>query len=294
MRYAFVALVCQMGVSACIGDDRGTESKSRDATSNRINADLILRAIDIDTGAPVPGGKFWTGTLFEYEWATELGRSKRSGELHVPSFPKPNPTRYYWVTATDGYRVAGLDEVIIDPVPGETVVHDFKLRARPPTTTFPPVRDLPNGYRNKVSTPKRQPGKSEMTSKVANMPGFAGRPVTFSFVSPDGQVSTEQSQLALRIFLNGRRVAAAVRDELVYFQKAVPEGSGEIDEMQEVQIRIGTKLQKNLTGGKWTFSCRLSESAPLHEGGYKIEFDDLKEWRLSPPGVIPQLRQLQR
>ena len=38
-----------------------------------------------------------------------------------------------------------------------------------------------------------------------------------------GKAAPELLDQAERIFLSGRRVAAAVRDELEYFQKAVPE-----------------------------------------------------------------------
>jgi hypothetical protein len=115
------------------------------------------------------------------------------------------------------------------------------------------------------------------------MPGFEGRQVKFFFY-PDRQrrIAPEMLDLAERIFLNGRRVAAAVRDELETSQRAVPEDRGQLDKMRDILIKLYPPHEET-KAMRWRFWCRTPGGIRLSQDGYCIGFAELDAWDLSVP-----------
>ena len=169
-------------------------------------------------------------------------------------------------------------------MPGGKVGYDFKLRKMPSAKSFPSLVPLPPGHQGRIPPPRRLENNIHWASTVEDMPGFGRKRVTFWFY-PDkqGRVPTKRLQLAERIFHNGPRIAAAVRDELKYFQKAVPEDRGDIENMQEILIELGGSNSAGEVNNDWRFWCRLPGGIPLLQHGYRIGFTDLESWDLEVP-----------
>ena len=174
-----------------------------------------------------------------------------------------------------GYDIAGLDDVHLTITPGRVTTHTFQLRNENSKPKLPPIISLPAEHRRRVPPPRHQPNNFKLASSVDDMPGFKGKHVTFSFY-PDkaGNVSRDKLVEAEKIFINGKRVNAAVRDQLAYFQKAVPKDHGDIAGMKDIRIDVAAH------GG--TFWCRLPHGMNLRDG-YGIIFCDLDHWVLSVP-----------
>ena len=192
------------------------------------------------------------------------------------------PGYYFSVwRAPEDYRVVSLDDVASNVVAGRTVNHRFQLRKRPAENLFPKIKDLPKNSPSRIPVPTQLEGNVHLESIVKKMPGFSGRRVRFWFVPNSDRVATpEQLRLAERIFLNGSRISAAVKDELTYFQKAVANDKGEIENMNEILIEIDRSSRM------WTFWCRLPNGLPLRQHGYKICFNDLSSWDLQIPDYL--------
>jgi hypothetical protein len=245
---------------------------------------LVLRAVDVDTGKPIAGITFAVENGYAEDWAVEVGESDAEGVLRLETRKRPG---YYYLIwqKPKRYKNVGYDDAYIDVVPGGTVTYDFKLRRRPDATSgFPPIVSLPLDHGRRVPAPRPQDDNYNHASTVDNMPGFKGKRVAFWFY-PDkqGRVAPELLQLAERIFLNGPRIAAAVRDELEYFQKAVPEDRGDIDSMQDILIQLGGFSHGAQKVQYWRFWCRLPGGLKLKQHGYCVHFTELDGWDLRMP-----------
>ena len=245
--------------------------------------ELILRAVDIDTGKPISGVSFAVENCSNEDWAVKVGKSDAKGVLRLEA--RRRPGYYYMVLPSPkGYKVVGLDDVYIDVVPGGTVTHEFKLRKISTPKDFPPIVPLPPNHQIRVPPPRSQDKSSRLISTVKDMPGFEGKRVSFyfnsSYSNKQRKITPEQLRLAELIFLNGNRIVAAVRDELKLFQKAVPEDRGDIDNMHDILIEISDK------SSQWRFWCRLLNGLPLRQHGYRIGFSGIDGWDLSVPAYL--------
>lgn len=237
--------------------------------------ELVLRAVDIDTGKPIPEVAFAIENGDAEDWAHEVGRAGKDGTLQFQTHHRPG--YYYMVlSAPKEYDVAGLDDVYVKVIPGGTITHTFKLRKTHSKKKLPPILPASEDHQRRVPPPRPQKQNVNLASSVDNMPGFEGKRVIFWFYpNKQWEVSAKQLAHAEQIYLNGERVAAAVRDELEYFQKAVPEDHGEIDQMYDILIEVGE------TDGR--FWCRLPKGLPLRQHGYRIGFRELDDWNLTVP-----------
>ena len=245
--------------------------------------ELILRAVDMDTGKAIPGVTFAIENGSAEVWAVEVGKADADGVLRLKAQKRPGYYYMVWQKPKD-YKVAGFDDAYINIVPGGKVGYDFKLRKMPSAKSFPSFVPLPPGHHGRIPPPRRLENNIHWASTVEDMPGFGRKRVTFWFY-PDkqGRVPTKRLQLAERIFHNGPRIAAAVRDELKYFQKAVPEDRGDIENMQEILIELGGSNSAGEVNNNWRFWCRLPGGMPLLQHGYRIGFTDLESWDLEVP-----------
>lgn len=236
--------------------------------------ELVLRAVDIDTGKPIPGVSFSIGNSLAEDWATKVGNADEHGTLRLRTVNKPGYYYSVWPLPKE-YDVAGLDDVKLTITPGRVTTHTFQLRNVKSKPKLPPIVDLPAEYRHRVPTPGHQPKNVKLVSTVDDMPGFEGKRVKFEFYSDKaGKISPEQLARAEKIFINGKRVRAAVRDQLAYFQKAVPADHGDIDGMSHIRIEFGERGSN--------FWCRLPQGMKLRDG-YGIYFDHLDRWNLYVP-----------
>ena len=245
--------------------------------------ELVLRAVDIDTGKPVLGVSFAVENGFAEDWAVQVGKVDASGELSIQVRKRPG---YYYLVwqKPKNYRVVGFDDAYIDIVPGGTTRYDFKLRKRGDEKDFPPAVALNPDHEVRLPAPRPLERNVHLASTVTDMPGFEGKSVKFWFYPDDqGQVPPELLHQAERILLNGRRVAAAVRDELEYFQKAVPEDRGDISKMRDILIQLGPLREKADQPFYWRFWCRIPGGLPLRQYGYRVGFTELDSWDLQVP-----------
>jgi hypothetical protein len=237
--------------------------------------ELVLRAVDIDTAKPVPGVSFSIENSMAEDWARTVGVSDKTGTLRLRT--EDQPGYYYSVyPRLKGYDVAGLDDVSITITPGRVATHTFLLRSEKSKPKLPPLIALPADERHRVPTPQRQAKNFNWISSVDDMPGFEGRSVTFWFY-PDksGKISPSKLVEAEKVFINGKRLKAAVLDQLAYFHKAEPEDRGDIDRMNDIRVEVAEH------GGK--FWCRLPHGMDLRDG-YGITFDEkLDHWNLYVP-----------
>jgi hypothetical protein len=238
--------------------------------------ELVLRAVDIDTEKPIPGVTFSIGNSMAEDWAKKVGVADEHGELRLQTVNQPG---YYYSVfpRLKAYDVAGLDDVYLGISPGQVATHTFLLRSEKSKPELPPIVALPPEYRHHVRVPKvkNRPNAINHASPVDDMPGFEGRPVTFIFYSnKTGKVSANNLAEAEKIFVNGQRVKAGVRDQLAYFQKAVPEDRGDINGMNDIRIEVREQGA--------TFWCRLPQGMNLRDG-YGITFHELDHWNLYVP-----------
>jgi len=242
--------------------------------------ELVLRAVDIDTGKPIAGVSFAIENGHDEDWAVEVGKADATGVLQLQARKRRGYYYMVWRKPKE-YKVVGFDDAYIDIVPGGTVSYDFKLRKRGSTEGFPPIVPVPSGHERRVPAPSQLENNAYLASTVEDMPGFEGKRVTFWFYADkQGKAAPELLDQAERIFLSGRRVAAAVRDELEYFQKAVPKDSGDIDKMGDILIQLGPVRDNTREPIHWRFWCRLPGGIRLSEYGYRVGFTDLDAWDL--------------
>ena len=236
--------------------------------------DVVLLAVDVDTQKPIRGVEFYKFNSLAEVWYEGLGSTDENGQLSFQSKPMPGYYFSVWQTPTP-YKIVSLDEVASDVVAGRKVTHRFFLRAIPTGGEFPQIKDLPRGKPSQIPPPVKVGRSVQLESSVRGMPGFSDRLIRFRF-RPDseGKVRPNQLLLAERIFLNGSRVAAAVKDELTYFQKTVLRDKGQIENMNEILIEIDESSRV------WTFWCRLADGLPLKQHGYRISFNGLDSWDL--------------
>jgi hypothetical protein len=151
------------------------------------------------------------------------------------------------------------------------------LRSEKSKPKLPPIVALPSEYRRhvRVQNVSNEPNAMHRALPVDDMPGFDGRPVTFIFnADKTGKVSANKFAEAEKIFVNGQRVKAAVRDQLAYFQKAVPKDRGDINGMKDIRIEVREQSA--------VFFCRLPQGMNLRDG-YGITFHELDHWDLYVP-----------
>ena len=250
---------------------------------------MVLRAVDIDTGRPLAGVSFGRSNTGSEAWGNAIGTSDSEGYLRFDAIVRGQPPEFDWYYSVwklpKGYKVAGMEEVKLVPTVNGPVEHTFKLRKRG-TPKPPKHRPLTAEEFARVPEPKPQPKNYWFASTVDDMPGFEGKEVKFSFYpTSDKRITREQRELAAEIFRDGRFVAKAVRSELEYFQRAVPEDLGRIDEMNRIVIEI-SQLQKNSEKPRpWRFECRVPGG--ILRQGYLFNFKDLDEADL----YVPDYRQ---
>ena len=213
----------------------------------------------------------------------EVGQVDATGVLRLQAEVRRGYYYMLWPQPRE-YKVVGFDDAYIDIVPGGTVRYDFKLRKRGSKKDFPPIVPLPPGHERRVPAPEALERNVHLASTVKDMPGFESKRVTFWFYpNKQGRAAPELLDQAERIFLSGRRVAAAVRDELECFQKAVPKDNGDIDKLGDILIQLGP-LRDNKGGPiRWRFWCRIPGGIRLSQYGYRVGFTDLDSWDLQVP-----------
>ena len=81
------------------------------------------------------------------------------------------------------------------------------------------------------------------------------------------------------MFRNGKRVRAALADELKYFRKAEGVKAGDISKLSEVIIAIESNT-------KWTLYCRTKNGMQLKQNGFRVRFDELDSWDLDVPAFL--------
>ena len=268
MRTLFVALFC-LAIAA--------------ATTAAETGELVLRAVDIDTGEPVAGVSFAVENGYAEDWAVEVGTAGTDGMLKLDV--KHRPGYYYMVwKKPKQYKVVGYDDAYIKIKPGDSVGYDFKLRKQPKQEEYPAIVKLEPDHQRRVPAPRPLERNVHLASTVEDMPGFEGKTVTFWFYpTKQGDVAPELLDHAERIFANGSRVGAAVRDELEYFQKAVPADEGDIDGMQDILITMGPLREDAPQRIHWRFWCRLPGGIEMKQHGYRVDFTNLAAWDLHVP-----------
>ena len=251
-----------------------------DASSQELaTGEIVLRAIDIESGRPIRDIVFFKSNSIAEDWCVKLGKTDGGGRLVFQSRPIPGYYFSVW-NVPDGYKVVGLDDVASGVVVGRTVTHRFLLRKSPAAESFPEIKELPKDQPNPITAPVVPEANVYVETAVVNMPGFPDRRVRFGFHSnKDKEISSRQLQLARLIFYNGPRIAAAVKDELTYFQKAETSDKGRIEEMRNIRIEI-------MGPRHWRFWCRLPNGLRLKQHGYRVDFDDLESWDLNIPDYL--------
>jgi hypothetical protein len=240
---------------------------------------VVLHAIDADTHKPVPDVVFYKFNSLAEDWFVELGTTDDSGQLSFKSSRTPG---YYFSISRvpTGYKVASIDDVASGVIPGKTVHHHFQLRQIPAADSFPKVVDVPPDEPSRIPRPTQLVGNVHLQSVVEHMPGFPNQRLKFWFHPNErGEVTAEQLRLSERIFHNGARILAAVKDELTYLQKAETHDKGDIEKMEDILIEIDGAR-------KWCFWCRLSNGMRLRQHGYRIAFDDVSSWDLEIPDYL--------
>ena len=244
--------------------------------------ELVLRAVDIDTGEPIAGVRFGIGNSLAEDWHTNIGTTDSAGAVRLKTRTRRG-YHYFIQPKPKNYTVVGLDDVFIPIVSGKQTSFTFKLRNRS-YEDFPSIVKLEDESASHIPAPSPLNNNVHLESVISNMPGLEGVDIRFWFYpNKKKSVSSEQLKLAERIFANGKRVAAAVRDELVYFQKAVPEDRGKIDEMREIYIQI-PHIESD--SRLWNFWCRLPGGLDLRQKGYRITFKGLDRWNLQVPDYL--------
>lgn len=257
---ALVTAFSTLFVSGTIGQESDSET-----------GEVVLRAIDADTLQPIPNVKFCKENLLGEIYATSVGRSNDDGTLSFRSKPLPG---YFFslFSVPEGYKVTGLDEVPAGIRVGERVVHRFYLRRPGADDQFPEkLKDPPPSERRFLIPPEAQ-AQDGFTFSVDDMPGFNGQEVRFAF-------RRRYAGLAERVFRNGKRVRAALTDELRYFRKAEGAKAGDISEVSQVIIDIGSKRE-------WTLNCRTKNGIRLKQKGFRVRFDELDSWDLQVPSFL--------
>lgn len=231
---------------------------------------VVLHALDADSGEPIPNVTFVIENLKAEEWASSVGKSGDDGKRQLEMEPKPGC--FFSVhPMPDGYQVTGLDEVPAGVVVGGRVEHRFHLRKRGTNADFPEVLPAPETARAQLPVPSEFTKRGSIRSSVDNMPGFAGQQIEFVY-------DPKYTEMAERVFRNGRRVRAALDDELEYFCKAEGEKAGDITEISDVLIAIQANQQ-------WFIRCRTSDGMNLRDG-FKVHFNNLEGWDLKVPSYV--------
>jgi hypothetical protein len=243
--------------------------------------EVTLRAVDLDTGRGIAGAVFGEECTGAEYWWKEVGKTDKDGylRLQVKAVRFRNAYDgfcYSVMPLPDGYQTAGINEVALAKPSGGHVSHTFYFRRptlkpaaeRPPLTSadlarVPALQSRGNDVRHFVT--------------VNDMPGFAGKKVNLIvYPGEGGHTAQDQRELAARVYRDGEWVAAAVRDELRYFQKAEPQDKGEIDAMRDIEIEFhpAWKTGKHF----WRLHCHLPDELP--PGGYYFHFQMLDSCHL--------------
>ncbi len=274
----------------------GGESRAED----RPRGQVVLHAIDFDTKEPISGVVFFKQNIVGEDWFTELGSTDKNGELSI--FTEPMPGYYFSVwRAPQAYsrapkskealktnrtiarlrrvKVAGLDDVASNVSPGSVVHHWFQFRkiSFKDSGFSPEIKELPSDYMSRIPAPVQ--GRCTVTT----MPGFLGRPVKFRFkTDEDGRVTPDQLRWADRLFHNGSRVYAAVKEELDMFQSVESQYKSDVEEIRQVTISIPRDPGESRN---WMFRFHLPKGMPLRDG-YAVSFLGLEDWELTIPDYV--------
>lgn len=233
--------------------------------ANHNNAEIgkvILHAVDIDSGKPIENVSFAIENSLAEMWAESVGKSDKSGTLELKS--KVKKGYFYSIyPLPPGYKVVGLDAIPSGIKLGETVEHRFHLRKLDTPVSVPAL--LPASDISQYDLlPQKNGGRTTMT-----MPGFEKQSVEF-------HTSVEQAKF---IYRNGKRLRAAIADELTCFKKAEGKQAGDVSQIRNVKI-IGEQ-------GGWTVWCRTKGCLKLKQDGFQIHFDaGFNVWNLHAPEYL--------
>lgn len=270
MRKRFIAILAFQACFAC-ASLLGQDSPS--------TGEVVLHAIDVDTRKPVPDVVFFKFNSLAEDWFVGLGSTDDRGQLRVRSASMPGYYFSIW-HVPNGYKIASLDDVACGVIPGRTVHHRFQLRKLPAADAFPKIIDVPWDEARRIPAPIQLDRNIHLQSVVQGMPGFPDRRIKFWFYpNKSGEATPEQLRLSERIFQNGARIYAAVKDELTYLQKAETHDKGDIEKMEDILIEIDGAR-------RWHFWCRLPNGMRLKQYGYRIAFDDVNSWDLEIPDYL--------
>lgn len=240
---------------------------------------VILHAIDIDSGGPIAGLTFAIENSLAEDWATAVGESGEDGQLRIES--KPRPGYFYSVfPEPKDYKIVGLDAVPSSIVPGKTVEHYFHLRKRNAPVNVPDIIPRPEVIHKNLTDPTPLDDNIHLQVSTADMPGFEGEQVRFIFYpTQDNSVDNRRLQTAEDILRNGKRLRAALDEELTYFRKAEKEKAGDIRNVKDVIISVGHK--------GWVLMCRTEGCLKLKQDGFKVHFDaNFEQWDLAVPDYL--------
>ena len=245
---------------------------------------VVLRAIDIDNGKPLPGVEFCMANDAAEDWYRHVGTTNKQGLFSYKSASMPG--YYFGVDRSPaGYKLVSIDDVDSNITEWRTVHHDFHFRKMPDKDPYPKTRQVPK------DKPSPFPTNSNSDFEFSDMPGFEGRRVRFRISRyEDGKITAAQRRLAERIYYNGPRVFAIVKDELTYVQKAEPQDKGDIDGMKDVLIDIFPARANSKRHTAWRFWCRLPGGLHLRQNGYLVSFHDIERADLRIPDHIQPRR----
>lgn len=233
--------------------------------------EIVLHAIDADTKKPIANVTFVKENLLAEDWATSVGTSKGDGTLSFRS--KPLPGYFFSVfPVPEGYKITGVDEIPAGIIVGDRIEHRFYLRKLGTSLQFLDELTEPRPNEHRILVPSELEDQDSIKLSIHDMPGFNGQETKFVF-------RRSNAKLAERVFRNGRRVRAALTDELKYFRKAEGEKAGNISEISDVIIAIGSN-------NTWTLWCRTKNGMKLKQNGFRIRFDELDSWDLEVPAFL--------
>lgn len=243
------------------------------------NGTVILQAIDIESGETISGATFAIENSLAEDWATVVGKSNDGGQLKLQTPPRPG--YFYSLFPTPkSYKVVGLDAIPAGIVPGKTVEHVFYLRKRDASVDVPDLIPRPENPVRQLPPPTKLKNSVFSETTTDQMPGFENQTVRFRFSSgPSVDAQENQREIAEDLFRNGKRLRAAIKDELEFFQKAEQEKAGNIERIEGVII--------NLNPDGWTVLCRTDGGIKLKQNGFKIRFSaDFQRWDLQVPDYL--------
>lgn len=238
---------------------------------------VVLYALDADTGKPIENVKFVKENLLAEDWAVTVGTTGKDGAVRLESRPLPG---YFFsaMPVPKGYKVSSLDEVPSRVEVGKTVEHRFHLRKLAEKPAIPELIPLENSTGKRFEEVLRiKSNEAWFSLTLSDVPGFEGRKVKFAF-------SRENAFLAELIYKNGKRVRAALHDELRYFQKAEGRSAGDVSAIYDVEFLICAKPPR-ASSTSWYLRCQTKNGIKLRDG-FEVRFEKLDLWDLEIPAYV--------